>query len=496
MLHSLHDIPSSGHLGYQKTLAKVRARFYWHGLALDVEDWCAKCAACARKKGPPGAPKAPLVQRSAGFPMERIEIDMIGPLPKTATGNTCALVITDCFTKWKEAIPLPDQKAVTVAHAIETEFFCRFGTPATLHADQGRNFESKLFQEVCAMLNIEKTRASPNHAQSNGEVERFNQVLGSMLRCYVSETQKDWDTYLPQLLLAYRSSEHSSTKRTPFFMMFGYEVPLPVDVMFGRPTGEPYQGANEWAADLRRRKEEAYADVRNNLRVSQRRQKAHYDRRVKPYLFKVGDRVWMYNPSHKTGLATKLVNKWRGPYVIIKFITDVVVRLQNQQNRRDKKVRHINCLVHCTSRNAPDNPNAMQQPEPATGEHDRLQPRDRVPHEEDADSIASDDELPPVLLIQQPQPQVVAPLQAGTSEADNAPPVASSSESDSDQESEAEDKAEEHNEDSAPRTASSSDSNQDTEDEDQSDPETEQPSHPVRTTRMPARLRDYVTLCF
>ena len=117
------------------------------------------------------------------------------------------------------------------------------------------------------MLNIEKTRASPNHAQSNGEVERFNQVLGSMLRCYVSETQKDWDTYLPQLLLAYRSSEHSSTKRTPFFMMFGYEVPLPVDVMFGRPTGEPYQGANEWAADLRRRKEEAYADVRNNLSV-------------------------------------------------------------------------------------------------------------------------------------------------------------------------------------------------------------------------------------
>ena len=80
--------------------------------------------------------------------MEMIAIDFLGPLPQTEKGNKHLLVMADYYTKWVEAFALPNQKASTVARVLVDEVFCRLGTPAILHSDQGRNFESKILQEV------------------------------------------------------------------------------------------------------------------------------------------------------------------------------------------------------------------------------------------------------------------------------------------------------------------------------------------------------------
>ena len=93
-----------------------------------------------------------------GTPFERIAIDMYGLLPETARGNSKILVITCFFTKWVEAYALPDETAETVAEALVNDFVSRYGTPVSIHSDQGRNFESTLFQEVCRLLGIRKTR--------------------------------------------------------------------------------------------------------------------------------------------------------------------------------------------------------------------------------------------------------------------------------------------------------------------------------------------------
>ena len=77
------------------------------------------------------------------------------------------------------------------------EFICRFGVPRELHSDQGRNFESKVFAEICKLLDIEKTRTTPLHPQSDGQVERFNRTVVKMLRGKIREDQKDWDLQLP-----------------------------------------------------------------------------------------------------------------------------------------------------------------------------------------------------------------------------------------------------------------------------------------------------------
>ena len=111
-------------------------------------------------------------------------MDIIGPFPKTELGNEYILIVCDYFTRWTESFPLPNLEATTVARVLVNEYICRFGVPEQLHTDQGRNFESKLIQEICKLLEIHKTRSSPYHPQSDGLVERFNRTLEAMLSKY------------------------------------------------------------------------------------------------------------------------------------------------------------------------------------------------------------------------------------------------------------------------------------------------------------------------
>lgn len=87
-----------------------------------------------------------MTKYQAGVPMERVHFDFLGPLPVSTAGNSNILVMVDQFTKWVECIALPSQTAEITARAAVNEFFARFGFPFNIFTDQGRNFESRLFQ--------------------------------------------------------------------------------------------------------------------------------------------------------------------------------------------------------------------------------------------------------------------------------------------------------------------------------------------------------------
>lgn len=148
VLEEVHDSPSGSHFGINKTLQRIRKRFYWATCKRDVEDWCAFCKICIAKKGPSGKGKSPLQVYNVGAPFERIQVDILGPLPTTLNGNRYVLVVLDCFTKWAEAIPLKNKRATTVAKILVEQVFSRHGIPLELHTDQGKNFESRLLLEM------------------------------------------------------------------------------------------------------------------------------------------------------------------------------------------------------------------------------------------------------------------------------------------------------------------------------------------------------------
>ena len=238
VLRDLHEGAFGGHLGEEKTLARLKERFYWPGHFRDVREWCRTCAKCAARKTPAPKNRAQLHNIKVGYPMQMAAMDILGPLPESQTGNKYILVVMDYFSRWAEAYPIPNQEAVTIAKKLTNECFCRFSPPEQIHADQGRQFESEVVAEICKILNIRKTRTTPYHPQSDGLVERFNRTLISMLASAAGEHPFDWESRLPGLLMAYNSSTHPTTGYTPFYLMFGRQVRMPIDIMFGMPTPE------------------------------------------------------------------------------------------------------------------------------------------------------------------------------------------------------------------------------------------------------------------
>ena len=176
-----HDIRASGHLGMKKTFARARQGFYWPGMRNDVRTYINGCEACARRKDPMKTKHAPMEITRSGFPMERIAVDILGPLPTTDRGNSYILVIGDYFTKWMECHPMPNMEAKTVATILLEQVVTRFGVPQVIHSDQGRQFESALFSEMCTLLQIKKTRTTPYHPPT--------------VRWYGGKVQQDTDSH-------------------------------------------------------------------------------------------------------------------------------------------------------------------------------------------------------------------------------------------------------------------------------------------------------------
>jgi RNase H-like domain found in reverse transcriptase/Reverse transcriptase (RNA-dependent DNA polymerase)/Integrase zinc binding domain/Integrase core domain/gag-polyprotein putative aspartyl protease len=343
VLKEVHNGVSGGHLGINKTVAKIRERFYWLRCRMDVLDWCHRCNDCAQSKGPKTRSRGRMRQYNVGAPFERIAIDVAGPFPTSDQGNKYILVATDYFSKWPEAFAIPNQEAVTVAEVLVNNIFCRYGVPLELHSDQGRNFESNVFQNVCRLLGIRKTRTTPLHPQSDGMVERFNRTLENHLRIVVNEHQTDWDRHLPLFLLAYRSAVHETTGQTPASVIFGRELRLPVDLMFGHPVERPVQ-VDDYCSQLASRLEAIHNAARDRLRLESDRMKTRYDVRANSAGFQAGDYVWLYNPARKIGRSPKLQRNWEGPYRVITRLNDVVYRIQRSV-RSKAKIVHLDRLT-------------------------------------------------------------------------------------------------------------------------------------------------------
>ena len=217
MLHQNHDVPAAGHLGFEKTVTRVREVGYWVGMLSDIDKYCRECTVCQSTK-PPAPANAPLVNVPIGKAWEMVAVDIL-EVPVSHHNNRYLLVVQDYMTKWVEAIPIPNQTAKRITTEL-VNIFSRYGLPDILHSDQGRNFESTISHQTLDAFGVAKSRTTAYHPAGDGLVERFNRSLLQMPRAYVQQHQ-DWEQYLPLVLYAYRTAVHASTGVSPFEMMFG-----------------------------------------------------------------------------------------------------------------------------------------------------------------------------------------------------------------------------------------------------------------------------------
>ncbi len=186
-----------------------------------------------------------------------------------------------------------------------TQLFCRFGIPRQLHSDQAADFQAKVIEEICHLLQIRKTRTTPYRPQSDGLVERFNRTLLAMLSTVVREFEDDWDDHLPYVMLAYSSTVHESTGCSPSLMMMGREMNLPIDLLYPPiQHGESPQCATAYAQWLQGVMAEAHDYARRHLKKAAENQKRNYDARSQEYKLHRGDWVLNYYPSMRTKLGS------------------------------------------------------------------------------------------------------------------------------------------------------------------------------------------------
>jgi transposase InsO family protein len=275
---------------------------------------------------------------------ERIGVDFVGPLGKTERNNSYLMVVTDYFSKWAEAIPLPNIETQVVADALISNIFQRFGIPLSIHTDQGPQFESNLFKELCQLFDIKKTRNTPFRPQGAGFVERTNKSVLNMLTAFVSENGDDWDKYVPFCMMAHHTAVHQSTGVTPFSMMFGTQMRLPIDLLIGAPLVDNPEKENRYASDYVRKLEEKLYQIhsfaRKKLKISSDAMKRNYDLNANQTSYVVGDSVWYYNPQRKVGRSGKLTRPWKGPYQIIEKVSNILYRIKGSQRERPRVVHH------------------------------------------------------------------------------------------------------------------------------------------------------------
>ena len=265
-------------------------------------------------------------------------VDILGPLPVTSQGNSYILV-ADYFTRWLEAWPIPNQEIKTVAQKLH------FSLPDQILSDQGRQFESGVMEELCKLLQIEKSRTT-YHPQGDGLVERANRTLLNMLSTVVEEHQEERESHLQPVCMAYNTSIQPTMGYSPFFLMFGRTARMPIDLVYGTNNSNS-QNVHCFVRDMANVLENAYRHVRSTMGPKQENQKELYDWKGHGDPYKVGDLVWLHSPVVPRGSSRKLHHPWIGPYKIVKQLSDITYRIQSFRGRRRRLVAHFNCLKPC-----------------------------------------------------------------------------------------------------------------------------------------------------
>ncbi|MBW0519617.1 hypothetical protein O181_059332 [Austropuccinia psidii MF-1] len=203
--------------------------------------------------------------------------------------------------------------SLDLAHLFIKDIFSKRGLPFSIVSDRGSLFVSSFWTNLCQQLKILRDLSTASHPETDGKTEMVNQILEQYLWMYFSYHQYDWNTWLPLAEFAYTNSDHSSTKQSLFFTVYGRD---------------PHFGSVHITQDTPARKlstkiQSVQKTVKRELEVAINRFKRYADKsRASPPVFNSGEMAWLSSKNIKSTRPTKkLSERWLGPFPILKKVS-------------------------------------------------------------------------------------------------------------------------------------------------------------------------------
>ena len=337
LLISYHDNPFiGGHFAVRRTLEKIKQKFWWPDMKNSIINHIKSCLVCQayninRCKRPGFL--CPIVPPDG--PNQLLGMDFCGPFPPTSQDNRYVLCLTDYYTKFVTAIPLPVCSANATATALFNNYICRYGVPQAIISDQGTSFKNQLLYALSQLLGYHHIFSTPYHPQTNGVVERFNATFVTQLAKLTDQESNNWDEYLYPIVFAYNIGVHSTTNITPFELTFGRKANLPID---HPPTSFTFHQPNDYFEQLVRNLKCYRSMVKQNVLKHHQHTKIRYDRHRLDPRYDIGTTVLTRIFTNRSKLdprfsiSPKMIVKKNHPTY---WVEDIITKIISQVHVND-----------------------------------------------------------------------------------------------------------------------------------------------------------------
>ncbi|XP_068232009.1 uncharacterized protein [Palaemon carinicauda] len=246
------------------------------------------------------------------IPFHDVLVDYVGPLPRSKRGNRFLLTMIDRFTRYLEAVPT---RCANASHAVRglTQFFCRFGFPATVQSDKGSHFMAREFKAAMEYHGVHHQTSTAYHPESQGLVERSHQTLKTVLTKLGEAGSSDWEENLPYALFALCQARSETTGYSPFELLYAHSTRGPLDILYEAWEDSSKASWVEELPDIQAKIRTAWEIAKASEAKVQGITKGHVDRKAQDRSFEVGDQVLVLRPGEQRPLSTKFT----GPHKIL-----------------------------------------------------------------------------------------------------------------------------------------------------------------------------------
>lgn len=230
-MRELHDAPTAGYLGLERTVRKFSERFYFPGMRKYIPDYIKSCEKCQKYKPSNLKPVGPLQTPVENQRFEVSAMDLFGPLPEGPNEERWIFLVEDTASRWVELFSIKKAKAEACAKLLIEDIILRYGLPRRIISDNGSQFVAGIMQKVLFSLDIQQNLIPVYHPAAN-PAERKNLDMKQMLAMLLGPEHRNWPEALPIVKSAMNTAPNHGTGESAAFLTFARKLRSSVDVAF------------------------------------------------------------------------------------------------------------------------------------------------------------------------------------------------------------------------------------------------------------------------